>query len=80
PDYVVLIGLDPKALMLVPIGVGRVDHAQHRVRSTRPLEARRLDFIGMTPLTNPSIQSLLSKFAAGDVDLNALIAALENTR
>ncbi len=80
PDYVLLVGLDPEALQLVPIGVGRVDHAQHRVRSARALEARRLDFIGMAPLSGSSFQSLFSKFADGLVDLPTLTMALEKTR
>jgi hypothetical protein len=80
PDYVLLVGLDPEALLLVPIGVGRVDREQRRVRSARALEARRLDFIGMAPLTGSSFQSLFSKFADGLVDLPTLTMALEKTR
>jgi hypothetical protein len=75
--YVLLIGLDPNALELVPIGVGRVDHAQRRIRSARPLEARRLDFIGMSPLLDPGLQSLLAHFADGKIDLNQVMIALE---
>jgi hypothetical protein len=80
PDLVLLIGLDPDALMLVPVGVGRVDREQHRVRSARALDARRLDFIGMAPLVDPTLQALLSRFVDGDMDIRALTAALEGSR
>jgi hypothetical protein len=80
PEYVLLIGLDPDALLLVPVGVGRVDKAQRRVRSARALEARRLDFIAMAPLPGASFQSLFSKFADGLVDLQTLTMAVEKSR
>lgn len=80
PELVLLIGLDPDALMLVPIGVGRVDHQQHRVRSARPLAARRLDFIAMAPLIDPALQAMLSQFVDGKMDIRALTAALEAAR
>jgi hypothetical protein len=79
PDLVLLVGLDPNALAIVPVGVGRVDRSQRRVRSER-IEARRLDFIGMTPLVDPSLQSLFSKFVQRKVDLNELTMALEMSR
>jgi hypothetical protein len=79
-ERVLLVGLDPNALELVPIGVGRVDRSARRIRSEGPLAPRRLDFIGVSPQRNPAIQTLLARYGSETMTLQELVAALEAGR
>jgi hypothetical protein len=80
PELVLLSGLDPRALEIVPAGVGRVDKNSRRVRSEGRLALERLDFISITPLRSAAAQKALGDYVAGASDLSRLVAALQELR
>jgi hypothetical protein len=77
PSRVVLLGVDPDALQLVPVGVGIVDKAGLRVRSEGPLVLGTLDFIGLTILGGNESQTTLAKYAEGGVSLRQIASLLQ---
>jgi hypothetical protein len=77
PDLVLLVGLDPAFLMVVPAGVGRVDKQARTVTSEGATHFQRLDFIGVATHAPPD---LLASYVAGQLSLQALTAALEGPR
>lgn len=76
PDgtYVVLVGQDPRALQIVPIGVGLLEN--RRVSSQGKVHLQRLDYLGFAFVPEDR-QALLQQYAEGDISLTQLIAALE---
>jgi len=76
-ERVVLLGLDPTSLMLVPIGVAAVDPEDHTVVSERSVELERLDYVAIAVVDD---QDLLRRFGAGELDLLELTASLEDGR
>lgn len=76
PDgtYVVLVGQDPRALQIVPIGVGLLEN--HRVSSQGKVHLQRLDYLGFAFVPEER-QALLQQYAEGKIGLTQLIAALE---
>jgi hypothetical protein len=76
PNRVLLSGLDPRALEIVPVGVGHVDKENRRVRSEGALALERLDFLALTPLRSDAEQALLASYAAGTLSLQELVARL----
>jgi hypothetical protein len=74
---VVLVGLDPEALMIVPVGVARIDADTKTVVSQGPVHLRRLDIIGYV-LIDEQGQPLLEQYVNGEINLQQLIAELEN--
>ncbi len=73
---VVLVGLDPDALVLVPVGVGRLDDDTKTVVSQGAVHLQRLDFIGYAHMTEAA-QPLLQQYIDGAVDLATITARLE---
>jgi hypothetical protein len=73
-DWVAIVALDPVALQLVPVGVGRVDPARLLIESRGVLDIRRLDFIGVV-FSKPA-QASLEAYANGELDLAQLNSAL----
>lgn len=75
PDRVVLVGLDPASLELLPVGVGRIDRAAREVVSEGDLILERLDVIGIS--TRVPLQPALADYGAGKITLTVLRSALE---
>ncbi|MCP4549182.1 MAG: Ig-like domain-containing protein [bacterium] len=75
-DRVVLVGLDPDALMIIPAGVGLLDPETQRVTSEGVVELKRLDYIGYVLMTEAA-QPLLEQYANGEIDLRRMISELE---
>jgi hypothetical protein len=74
PEWVLIVGLDPIALELVPVGVGRIDPARKVIESRGALVLGRLDFIGFQLGTQP--QQALEAFAGGQTGLAQLNSAV----
>ena len=74
-ERVVMVGLDPRSLQLVPVGVGEVDTASNMVVSTGTTSFQRLDIIGYA-LVDTEKQPLLEEFSKGAIGINELISAL----
>jgi hypothetical protein len=80
PERVLLSGLDPQALEIVPAGVGRVDKDARRVRSEGTLALSRLDFLTITPNRSAEAQRLMAEYAAGTLSLQTLVAGLQGSQ
>jgi hypothetical protein len=76
-ERVVLIGYDPDALQLVPVGVGTVDADNHKVISEGDVALERLDYLGYA-LVDTEEQAVLERFANGEISLRQMIGELES--
>jgi hypothetical protein len=76
---VVLVGLEPDALVMVPVGVGRLNADTKTVISQGDVHLQRLDFIGYAHMPEAA-QPLLQQYIDGAADLAALTAGLESLR
>lgn len=72
---VILVGLDPRSLQLVPVGVGTVDTAANIVVNEGPTSFQRLDVVGYG-LVDTENQLILEAFATGEITLAELISRL----
>ena len=72
-DYVVLVGLDPQARRIVPVGVGQVSN--YRVHSRGALALQTLDLIGFA-LVGGEAQPTLKAYAEGQLNLRQLHSEL----
>ena len=72
--YVVLVGQDPDALQIVPIGVGVLQNKI--VSSVGAVHLKRLDYIAYAFVPEEQ-QVLLQQYAESEIDITQLIAALE---
>jgi hypothetical protein len=77
PARVLLLGVDPTMLQLVPIGVGVVDKAARRIRSEGVLELSVLDFIGFAVPLGPNAQTLLASYAGGGISIRQIAGQLQ---
>jgi hypothetical protein len=77
PDgsYVLMMGLDLASRHVVPVGVGRIESA--RVVSAGASHYQSLDVIGYV-LQGTAAQPKLQAYADGEIDLPALLIALDN--
>ena len=75
-DRVVLIGLDPDSLQLVPVGVGKIDTAARQVTSEGKVQLKRLDCLAYG-LVDEDKQVFLESYAAGGMSLSELTMKLE---
>jgi hypothetical protein len=75
-ERVVLIGLDPNSLQLVPVGVGKVDPAAQKVSSEGKVALGRLDCIAYG-LIDSDKQPYLESYANGEITLSELTMRLE---
>jgi hypothetical protein len=75
-DYGLLLAVDPASLQLVVAGVFEVDKDTNRVRTVGLVHIQRLDVIAFGR-TRQAHQPLLQSYAQGELDITALIAALE---
>ncbi|WP_180141249.1 immunoglobulin domain-containing protein [Desulfoluna butyratoxydans] len=75
-DRVVLVGYDPDAMQLVPVGVGLVDKEHHKVNSERPVSVRRLDYLGYA-VVEEARQPLLKEYADGTISMAQLTFELQ---
>jgi hypothetical protein len=73
----VLVGLDFDALMIVPVGVGKIDADTKTVVSQGPVHLQRLDIIGYVLIGEPG-QLLLEQYVNDEITLQQMIAALQN--
>jgi len=75
-ERVVLVGYDPAALQLVPVGVGLVDADNNQVTSEGEVALERLDYLGYA-LVDVEEQAILERFANGEINLRQMIGELE---
>ena len=75
-DRVVLVGLDPTALQIVPVGVGHVDVDNKKVVSEGQVTLARLDYLGYA-IVSPDAQPVLEKYVNGEISLSQMIGELE---
>ena len=75
-EHVVLVGLDPDALVLMPVGVGLLDKTARRVTGTASAALRRLDYLGYALMPHQDTPHL-EQYRNADIDLNQLIDTLE---
>jgi len=75
-ERVLLVGYDPDALQIVPVGVGRVDTDNHKVISEGEVVLERLDYLGYA-LVDVEKQETLKRFANGEISLRQMIGELE---
>ncbi len=75
-ERVVLVGLDPDALMITPVGVGLLDAEMRQITSEGVAHFQRLDYIGYA-LMLEAAQPILEQYANGEIDLRWMIAELE---
>jgi hypothetical protein len=77
PDgsYVLMMGFDPVSRHIVPVGVGRVE--SYRVTSAGASHYQSLDAIGYV-LQGEAAQPHLQAYVDGEIDLQALLIALNN--
>ena len=75
-ERVVLVGYDPAAMQLVPVGVGLVDPENSQVTSEGPVALERLDYLGYA-LVDTEKQTILERFANGEITLRQMIGELE---
>jgi len=73
---VILIGYDPAAMQLVPVGVGLVDADNKKVTSEGGAALERLDYLGYA-LVDAEKQEILERFAKGEISLRQMIGELE---
>ena len=78
-DLVVLMALDPDALELVPVGVGRVDVVNQKVISVGSVALKRLECLGYAML-GPDRQEAMQRYADGEITLAQMIGELEAGR
>ncbi|MDP2745354.1 thrombospondin type 3 repeat-containing protein [Pseudomonas sp.] len=72
-DYVVMVGFDPQAKRIVPVGVGQVSN--YRVHSRGVLALQTLDLIGFA-LVGGEAQPALKAYAEGQLNLRQLQSEL----
>jgi hypothetical protein len=72
-DYVVMVGFDPQAKRIVPVGVGQVSN--YRVHSRGVLALPTLDLIGFA-LVGGEAQPALKAYAEGEINLRQLQSEL----
>ena len=75
-ERAVLVGLDPDALQLVPVGVGRIDTDKAQVISEGQVALKRLDYIGYAYVENDA-QPVLERYANGEISLMEMIGELQ---
>ena len=73
-SYVVLVGLDPRSMQIVPVGVGQISGTQ--ISSVGQVHLQRLDYIGYA-LVPTSQQAILAEYANGSLSISRLIGQLE---
>ena len=75
-ERVLLVGLDPGALEIVPVGVGLVDVEHKKVISKGEVALERLDYPGYA-FVAPEAQETLERFASGEIGLAEMIGELK---
>ena len=75
-ERVLLVGLDPGAMEIVPVGVGLVDVEHKKVISKGEVALERLDYLGYA-IVAPEAQETLERFASGEIGLVEMIGELK---
>jgi len=75
-DRVLLVGFDPTALQIVPVGVGHVDVDNKQVISEGNVALEHLDFLGYA-LVDTEKQAVLERFVKGEIGVSQMIGELE---
>ncbi len=73
-NYVLMMGFDEASRHIVPVGVGRIEN--YRVVSAGVSHYQSLDVIGYV-LQSAAAQPKLQAYADGEIDLQALLSALD---
>ncbi len=76
PERVLLVGLDPDSLLLVPAGVMRVDKTGFRLVSEGKVELHRLDYVAISRGPTGTDQ-ILERYVNGEISIDQLVAELE---
>jgi hypothetical protein len=74
-DYVLMLGVDPQARHIVPVGVGRIEN--RRAVSAGAQHYQVLDVFGYA-LVASEAQPRMQAYADGELSLNQLLIALDN--
>ena len=75
-NLVLLVGLDPKSLMIMPVGVGKIDHNSKTVSSQGDVALKRLDYMGYA-LVAEEKQSVLQQYSEGKLSIPRLIGEFD---
>ena len=76
PEYVLLVGFDPKSLQIVPVGGGQMDKQTNTVSSVGLVHLKRLDYLGYA-LMPEKAQPLLIDYINGEIDIRQLIGEID---
>ena len=75
-DRVLLVGYDPDAGQIVPVGVAAVDAETKTVVSDGIIHLKRLDYLGLSFVPEEH-QPFLEAYVNGEINLLEMIAELE---
>jgi hypothetical protein len=73
--HFVLLGLDPRTLMVVPVGAAKLDVNTKTLHSVASVQMERLDYIGFA-LTPRSVHPYIEQYAAGEIGLDQMIGLI----
>ena len=76
-ERALIVGLDAESLLIVPVGVGRVDGDLRTLESEGSLDLERLDVLGFAPVSEEA-QPYLESFANDEIGLGELVGALRS--
>lgn len=75
--FVLLVGLDPLTYQISPVGMGRVNHDEHKVTSQGPVNLKRLDYIGYV-MYPEEIRKEIQRVVDGEITLLQLLNDMES--
>ncbi len=76
-ERALIVGLDAESLLIVPVGVGRVDGDLRTLESEGSPDLERLDVLGFAPVSDEA-QPYLEMFANDEIGLGELVGALRS--
>lgn len=76
PERVILLGLDPNSMRIVPVGIAKVDVSSKCFISEGKVVMTRLDYIGYS-FASEDMQIVLEAYANGEINIRELIGELE---
>jgi hypothetical protein len=78
-EYYVLLGLDPDALMIVPVGVAQFDYANRVMKSLWPVPLQRLDYLGYA-MAPAEAYPYIEQCALQEISFEQMISEIESLR
>jgi hypothetical protein len=77
--YYVLLGLDPDALMIVPVGLAEFDYANRVMQSLWPVPLERLDYLGYA-MAPAEAYPYIEQCARQEISFEQMISEIEGLR